>query len=317
MEGGAYSPGTFDPFLVLIAGAFAYQLGLMHYLDNSAASALASFRSLLVPFKNGQRASSRDQSTYARLAYELTTLPARPCLLATLAGAALIVLVHALAAAKGIVPNYLAGTAGTTLSTVSVVILGVTLTAIGGVLGYHSIHQLVLVSRIYTQHARINVYQIRTLYALSLPGAFTAIGLMLMVAATIPILPARLTRGALNPLEISPMIFFSVVAGATFVLPLVGAQRLLAAEKNKRLAENGSRFDATAARFHHELDSQRLLQVDKLNKALAGLEIEQNALRKIPTWPWQPGAVRGVLAALLLPLAVWVLQVLLGRVLGV
>jgi len=56
--------------------------------------------------------------------------------------------------------------------------------------------------------------------------------------------------------------------------------------------------------------------MDSLNKALASLEIEAGALRRIQTWPWDPGAVRGLVAALLLPIVVWLLQLLLGRVLG-
>jgi hypothetical protein len=49
---------------------------------------------------------------------------------------------------------------------------------------------------------------------------------------------------------------------------------------------------------------------------VATLEIEQNVLRRIPTWPWQPGAVRGLLAALFLPVAVWAIQLFLGRFFG-
>jgi len=69
--------------------------------------------------------------------------------------------------------------------------------------------------------------------------------------------------------------------------------------------------------LHRRLDGGRLLHMDDLNKAVVTLEIEQNALRKIPTWPWQPGVVRAVIAALLLPVAIWAIQKLLGRVLGV
>jgi hypothetical protein len=47
------------------------------------------------------------------------------------------------------------------------------------------------------------------------------------------------------------------------------------------------------------------------------LQIEQDVLRKIPTWPWEPGAFRALVAALLLPVAVWAIQVLLARFLGV
>lgn len=315
---GTYPPGTFDPWLVLFTSVNGYQLGLMHYLDRSASSALASFRSLLATGTDRQGEDAQDHPTYARLAYELTTLPARSCLLATLAGASATILINTGALARGTVPAFMAGMAGTMLSTASVTVAALVLSGIAGVLVYHTFHQLVLISRIYTRHTRISVYHINSLYALSLPGQYTAIGLMLLVAAGVAIAPILWGRtgGGWTLLENSPFFIFSITAGATFVLPLVGAQRRIAAEKTRRLAANGSRFEETAARLHRALDGQGLVHVDKLNRALAALEIEQNVLAKTPTWPWQPGAVRGVVAALLLPLAVWLLQGLLGRVLG-
>jgi len=175
---------------------------------------------------------------------------------------------------------------------------------------YHAVHQLVQVSRIYTDHARINVYQLQPLYALSRPGVLTALGLI----AYIYIWTALAAPG---PIEIGLAVVFGAIAGAAFVLPLLGAHRRLTAEKEARLAEATSRFEAATIELHSQLDRGRLLQMDHLNKALASLEIEQNALRKIPTWPWQPGAIRAVVAPLLLPVAVWPIQLLVGRLLGV
>jgi hypothetical protein len=54
----------------------------------------------------------------------------------------------------------------------------------------------------------------------------------------------------------------------------------------------------------------------QLNKTLASLELEQAALRRIPTWPWEPGTLRGVLAALVLPIVIWLIQYVLQRLLG-
>jgi hypothetical protein len=53
-----------------------YLLGLIHYLDHSAAAALARFRLVLTV----------DDPGYQRLCYQLTTLPARPTLLAAALG---------------------------------------------------------------------------------------------------------------------------------------------------------------------------------------------------------------------------------------
>jgi hypothetical protein len=181
-------------------------------------------------------------------------------------------------------------------------------------LAYHTIHQLALISRIYTQHARINIYRLQPMYALSLPGAFTGIGIILYIyvwfATSTSVSPV------VGPVEIGLSVSFAAIAGATFTLPMLGAHRRIVAEKNRQLAEASSRFEALTEELLRDLDNRRLARMDHLNKALANLEIVQSGLRRIPAWPWQAGAVRGLLAALFLPVLVWVIQLLLGRLFG-
>ena len=119
-----------------------------------------------------------------------------------------------------------------------------------------------------------------------------------------------------NAIQIGISLVFVAIAVTTFAWPLWGAHRRLVQEKEARLADASSRFEGATHELHRRMDSGRLLHMDDLNKAVATLEIEQNALRRIPTWPWQPGALRAVVAALLLPVAVWAIQTLLGRFLG-
>ena len=311
---GAFPVGTFHPVHLWTVSNIAYLLGVMHYLDKSAASAIVSFRPLLIAAKSTRRPAVDDQSKFADLSYRLTTLPPRPALIATIAGVAFAVVVFSLQPPGGAVPTPLMGTARTVLSTASVLAVFIPMNGIAILFLYHAVHQLRQVSRIYTRHARINVYQLHPLYALSRPGAFTALGLIAYIYIWTA-LGASLERSP-APVENGLALVSVAIAGAAFVLPLQGAHRRLTAEKEARLAEATSRFEAATIALHSQLDRGRLLQMDHLNKALASLEIEQNALRKIPTWPWQPGAIRAVVAALLLPVAVWAIQTLLGRVLG-
>ena len=311
---GAYPFGTFQTAHVFIGVSLPYFLGLMHYLDKAAASAMESFRPLLSLPKAGARSSVKDRSTFAGLSYQLTTLPRRPALLATLAGAAFTAAALLGEPASGSGSGFLAGTAGTPLATASVLVAFIPINVLLVFIPYHSVHQLMLVSRIYTKHARINIYQLQALYALSLPGAYTALGLIVFVyglwAITDPANPS-------NAIQIGISLIFAAIAVTAFAWPLWGAHRRLVNEKESRLADASSRFEAATRELHRRMDSGRLLHMDDLNKAVATLEIEQNALRKIPTWPWQPGVVRAVTAALLLPVAIWAIQTLLGRVLGV
>jgi len=311
---GAYPAGTFNPLHVWAFGNFAYLLALIHYLDRSAASSMESFRPLLAPTARAAQPALQGEGTFAWLSYQLTTLPPRPTLFMAIAGAAFAFVTYLLQSATGTVPSYLAGTAGTPFSTASVVSLLIVQNAISAVLVYHTIHQLVLISRIYTQHARINIYQLQPLYALSLPGALTAIGIILYIYLWFA--TSASGTATIGPVEVGLSVSFAAVASATFALPLLGAHRRLVEEKDRRLAEASSRFEAAITELHRQLDRGRLLQMDPLNKAVATLEIEQNVLRRIPTWPWQPGAVRGLLAALFLPVAVWAIQLFLGRFFG-
>ena len=64
------------------------------------------------------------------------------------------------------------------------------------------------------------------------------------------------------------------------------------------------------------MDEGRLEGMGDLSEAIASLETEQNVLKGIPTWPWQPETVRSLITALLLPLGLWVAQYVLQRILG-
>jgi hypothetical protein len=105
-------------------------------------------------------------------------------------------------------------------------------------------------------------------------------------------------------------------AVATFLLPLLGIHRQLAREKERMLQEMGHRMEAAVAELHRRVDDNDLARMDDLNKTLASLEIERAALERVPTWPWQLETLRSLVAALLLPLALWLVQVFLQRLLG-
>jgi len=57
--------------------------------------------------------------------------------------------------------------------------------------------------------------------------------------------------------------------------------------------------------------------MDDLNKALASLVIERDALARISTWPWRPETLRSFLTSVALPVLIWVVTAFLGRLLEV
>ena len=301
---GGYPPGEFQPFHVLFASWSPFMLALTHYLDRLAADAFDRFRPALA----ATPATSRD------LQYRLTTLPARPT--AFLASG--LVLVNSFwmlfdhwvlrPGAKVSVVDLgpqLFQIAPTPLSLTVVValLLGVWWTT--AVFLYHTIHQLRVISRIYTRHTRIRLLHLGPLYAFSRVTQQTTIGIVSffyifsLTATGFRAQPAFLLLGG---------GLWAAIGAVTFAWPLLGVHRLLVTEKERLLEENTSRLEAGIADLHTRMDRRNLKGMDDLNKALASLDLERSALVRIPTWPWEQGTLRGLVAALVVPIIVWAIQ---------
>jgi hypothetical protein len=315
---GAYRPGTYAAFHLFLGAQFAYLLALMRLLDRSAAAALETFRPILHLPRRLRGGAADEAASLEELRYRLTTLPPRPALLASLAGVLLgVVLPLLLFRIPGMTaPSLTAAFAWGRLATSPAAMICILIhlafsEAVAGVLIYHSIHQLREFSRIYLNFTRLNLYRLQPLYAFSVPAALTAGGLMLYNYAWFAVAPAFLD----HPISLALGIFFIGAAVVIFTWPLLGIHHRLVAEKRKALAESARRFEAAVAELHQRVDKKALAKMDDLNKTLASLDLEREALQRIPTWPWDPGTPRGLAAALVLPLVIWLAQYLLQRLL--
>jgi hypothetical protein len=119
-----------------------------------------------------------------------------------------------------------------------------------------------------------------------------------------------------RPGNVISAVVANVIAGLIFVWPLLGIHGLLADEKERLLAESAQRLEAAIADLHARMDSGKLDGIENLIKGMEGLEINHNAVSRISTWPWAAETPRGLVAALLFPLMVWLGQWLLQRILG-
>ena len=181
----------------------------------------------------------------------------------------------------------------------------------GGTLILHTLRRLFLVARIYRRHTDVDLFRQGPLYALSRLTAQTTVGAVVVVygMATVPSYMATPYGGVTVALIV-------VLAFASFALPLVGIHGALAAEKERLLEGISDLLRSAGAELHVRIHRKTYKGMDELNKALAGLEIERNMIGAIPTWPWQPETFRWVLAAMVLPLVIWVVQLLLQRALA-
>jgi hypothetical protein len=288
--------GDIRPIHVLFVLNAVYYLALFHYLDWVAGRALAAFRPSLIG----------DEAQYQALHYQLTTLPARPAFLASIAGAVYGVVLYFVTPAAIISQAAL-------LTSPAAIALEVTTNIIGwcamGAFLYHTVRQLRLVSRIYAQHTRINIFGLGSLYAFSWLTARTAVGIILNLyawAAFYSADPARLENVAI-------VVVGLVVAVLTFAWPLLGVHQLLVVEKARRRTALAQRMDATIAELHRRTDAGEFERTAEVNGTLDGLLKEQSVLDKISTWPWQPGTLGGLATAILLPLLLWFITRLLER----
>ena len=294
---GGYPPGVIRPLHVLVGAGVPFLIWLIRYFDRSAASALTEFRSTL-----------REGADPQSLRYQLTTLPRTPTLVV---GGASVLVIGGMAWLF-IRDFRLLEVAPTPLSMAVFGAILIPTWWISGVLIYHTGRQLVLIHHIYTRQTRIDFFHLSPLYAFSHHTRRTAIAILLFVYFDFLVADPTIR---FHPMNLGAGGLLTLLAVVAFVGPLGGAHRLLAAEKARLLDDNARRMEAGFHELQRRMDSLKLAGADDLHRTLSSLEIERAALQRIPTWPWEPGTIRGLAAALILPLVLWLIQFALQRVL--
>jgi hypothetical protein len=295
LEGNVSGPIT-NPMRLYITMIIPYVLGLAHVLDYTAGKAVEKLKPSL----------RSDGLSLEQMKYQITTLPARQALLSSLA---MVVVIHVPMLFSmdyiGIEPD-LGDVSQTAFLIVSVVYWWVV-----GFGVYHTIHQLRVVNRIYTENVDVNLYRSGSLYALSTVTAITSIGILVSISLAIAIVPTIVVQ----PIGVVVIGIAICLAGITFAWPLWGVHRIMAEEKERMETECSRRYESLLEDWHLKVDSRELDGSKDLHSAIQSLIVEKDEIRKIPTWPWTPGIFRGWMASLFLPLAVWMLQWLIERIL--
>lgn len=73
---------------------------------------------------------------------------------------------------------------------------------------------------------------------------------------------------------------------------------------------------AVLERLREDVEHDDGQTIDRQHKALLAIQVEQQALAKVPTWPWRSETLRGMVGALVLPIMIFIVQRVLGRLLG-
>ena len=97
-----------------------------------------------------------------------------------------------------------------------------------------------------------------------------------------------------------------------FIYPLYGMHARMVEEEQRLLEDSARRIQAALAAFQSEAVPRAAAGVDP-HRRLTSLIEQENYLRKIPTWPWEPGTLTAVLTAVFLPLMLVVAQQVVSR----
>lgn len=296
---GALPAGTFPLFYVVALSTPAYYLALIHYLDKFAAQSFHEFRPTL----------AIGDSEAEVLLYQLTTMPARETLLVTLAGIA-VAIVGIYGIAAGV---YLAELAlfSSPLSTIFAAVLVLANFPVLFVFMYHAKHQLWTINLILSRCTNVNLFRQAPLYIFPRLTARTAVSLIAMGYLWIATQP-----GATS--DVSTVVISALVAAtgfAAFVWPFWGVHRVLVGQKQSAVDVVTQRLHAALDELHRRIDDARFEDVSPPIQAVTALRQELEMLERIPTWPWRPETIRGVLSALVLPVLLWMTTRVLERVL--
>ena len=297
---GVYPVGTIYPYHLVFTAIAVYSVAMIHYLDRVAGHSLQAFRPAL----------TGDDADFARLKYELTTMPRRPSALAALIGLSLGVPV-ALTVADARMQALTKLIDSMPSLALNVVLLAFIWSMIA-TFGFHTARQLRLVSRIYSTMSHVDLFRRGPLYAFSGLAARTAVAVAILPYAGIISRPAVIENVAV----VWTAIGLTLVGLAIFVWPLLGVHKLMEAEKKHLLDENGRKMHDAIDATHRCLDAQDLSGMEKLKYALDNLVTEQTVLNKISTWPWQVGTVGVLATALFLPVILWIVERVLERLMG-
>ncbi|MEW5992135.1 MAG: hypothetical protein AB1736_12420 [Chloroflexota bacterium] len=272
-------------------------LALIHSLDRTAGGALRALRAHL----------DMDDAEVAETHHRLTVIPATPtAILALVSFGALTPLGYVMDPVGSGIVDYAPATLVVRWfweSAVSTFFL---------VLIYHTVRQLRLIGRIHERVREVDVFDQGPLYAMSAVTSRTAIGLVILILPGLFLLP---DNAELSFIVLTAAWYFGAVAiaGASFILPMWGVHERLAAEKRRLQGETGRRLSATLTAIHAAMDAGDGGAIEDRNRALAALVTERDLVARIPTWPWSTGALTGFVSAVLLPLALFLVQQVLSR----
>ena len=286
----------FDVSRIFFVAVAPYLLWVRFYLDGVAARAMDGFRPVLAV----------SDEEFSRLRYELTTLPAPLTRIATIAA------IVGYIANVALLPDQIIAQFGPSRGMTAVLLAPVAMFTLAVVVisTAQAARQLWMVDLIHGLAEHVNLLRVKPFYAFSGLASRTGISFLVLAYFIAAVSPDIVRDTPLLQVLIVAMLPTAV---ACFVLPLYGMHLRLVAEKDRLLAEANARFETVLVRLHARVDGELLTDADKLFHQLSSVAAEREAISRLSTWPWEAATVTGFLTTLVLPVLLWLVQRLLGR----
>ena len=288
------------PFILLALALAPYSFALMDFLDRAAGAALDRL---------GEPPPSSDWPGSVR--HHLTTKPALGTAIATVLG-----ITFGLVQRYAVTAPYLErlGFARSGwLHYFELVAVPMLAWALIGVLIYHVLRQVGIVRRIYRQVQDIDVFIVRRFQAFSAYSALMAMGVLVVVYLWMAVYP-DVNVSSVERLNVAAIALLSGLGFVVFLLPLWGAHLRLAAVRSERIVYVTRLLETVLAQVHASVEAGTHLEAGSANETIKALTAELQLVEKASTWPWEASLFRGFATAVLLPLALYVAQQVLGRV---
>ncbi len=289
LDGGLFAAEIL-PVIIFNGLATPFLLALIHLLDDQAATALDSMRPAL----------EMTDPEFDEFQYKLSTMPVLAPLAAGLILLVLVILMEQLST----VPSRFAVLGQLPMFAVVFQIIDKSSAVMYGVMVYHTIRQLRLVTSVNSSYLRVSLFNAGPSQAFSRLTASTAVGLTVGVFAWLLINPELLA----SPVSVGFTAAFTILAVAVFVWPLLGAHRRMETEKARMLHDIDNQFEAVFSEFNQRLRDGDYSESKRLHETISSLEIQHKRIAAIPTWPWKPETARVALTAIALPLILMIIQ---------
>lgn len=290
---GSVPTGSFGSFQGIFPPFVFYFLALYHYLTRVGSRSLQQYRPWL----------QADEAELAEIEYEMAALPR---------GLGWLAIIIALVTLPSF---FLSGQAfgdrdpNTALpyivAAISAEFFGATIFC----LIIRSLRQLRMVHRLHSRATNISLLKLDPAHAFSGLTARTGIGIILLLALAY----LRDPSGFSGTFVVLGYIVMAVPAIVVFFVPVMGMRDRLAEEKKRALDELGDLLQASGDRLDERIREDDYSDLQGVETAMRALIRKREMLEKIPTWPWNPGTVRGFASTLLLPIILWLITRLLGR----